>query len=136
ENNIVYSSDMGIGKVAGISLDPNTGEMKVAWTIDATSSSFMPLIGPKDKRVLLFSVMSPGANEAPVMQTLLSGKYTEQVNWRDAAAGRLHAETDHFEPLTPGALLTPGFGGRIYYPSGHGFIVLQVVPGSVPGEGA
>jgi hypothetical protein len=28
----------------------------------------------------------------------------------------------------PGSLITPGFGGRVYFPTGKGFIVLQVVP--------
>jgi hypothetical protein len=106
----------------------------VAWTIDATSSSFMTLIGPKDRRVLLFSVMTPGATEAPIMQTVLSGKYKEQVTWRDAATGRLLAESDLFEPLTQGSLLTPGFGGRVYFPFGIGFITMQVVPAPVAND--
>jgi hypothetical protein len=125
---MIYSSDMGIGKLAGIKLDPKTGDMKVVWTVDATSSSFMPLIGPKDKRVLLFSVMTPGATEAPIMQTMVSGKYKEKVTWWDAVTGRLLAESDFFEPLTQGSLLTPGFGGRIYFPAGNGFITMQVTP--------
>jgi hypothetical protein len=129
ENGMIYSSDMGIGKFAAIRIDPTSGEMKVAWTADITSSSFMPLIGPKDKRMLVFTVMKPAA-EGPIMQTLLSGKYTEQVAWRDAATGRLLAESDFFEPLTLGSLTTPGFGGRIYFPTGKGFIALQVMPKS------
>jgi hypothetical protein len=88
----------------------------------------MPLIGPKDKRVLLFSVMTPGATEAPIMQTVLSGKYKEKVTWRDAGTGRLIAEPDFFEPLTQGSLLTPGFGGRVYFPTANGFITLDVRP--------
>ena len=62
------------------------------------------------------------------MQTAVSGKYTEQVTWRDAATGRILAESDFFEPLSPGSLITPGFGGRVYFPTGKGFIVLQVMP--------
>jgi hypothetical protein len=34
------------------------------------------------------------------------------------------------EPLSPGSLITPGFGGRVYFPTGKGFIVLQVMPKS------
>jgi hypothetical protein len=56
---------------------------------------------------------------------LVSGEYTEQVNWRDAATGRLLAESDFFEPLTLGSLTTPGFGGRTYFPSGKGFITCR-----------
>jgi len=133
ENNMIYSSDMGIGKLAGIKLEPDTGDMNVLWTIDVTSSSFMTLIGPPDERVLLFSAMKPGADEAPVMQTAVSGKYKEKLSWWDAAAGRLLAESDLFEPLTQGSLITPGFGGRVYFPTGHGFIVMQVMPAGASG---
>ncbi len=38
------------------------------------------------------------------------------------------AESDFFEPMTIGSLITPGFGGRVYFPTGKGFIVLQVMP--------
>jgi hypothetical protein len=50
------------------------------------------------------------------------------VTWRDAATGRVIAESDFFEPLSIGALITPGFGGRVYFPTGKGFMVLQVTP--------
>jgi hypothetical protein len=36
------------------------------------------------------------------------------------------ARSDFFEPMIPNALLTPGFGGRVYYVTDKGFIVLQV----------
>ena len=38
------------------------------------------------------------------------------------------AESDFFEPMTIGSLITPGFGGRVYFPIDKGFIVLQVMP--------
>jgi hypothetical protein len=128
ENNLVYSADMGIGKVAGVKIDPATGEMKTAWVIDVTTSGFQPLIGPKDKRVLLLSRMRRNVEKEPLMLALITGNYKEQVMWRDAATGRLIAESDFFEPLTLGSLITPGFGGRVYFPTGKGFIVLQVMP--------
>ena len=62
------------------------------------------------------------------MLAIFMGNYKEQMTWRDAATGRLLAESDFFEPMTPGALITPGFGGRIYFPTGKGFITMQVVP--------
>jgi len=128
ENNLLYSADMGIGKVAGVKIDPQTGEMKTAWVIDDITLGFQPLIGPKDKRVLLLSMMKSNVEKEPLMLALMTGNYKEQVTWRDAATGRLIAESDFFEPLTPGALITPGFGGRVYFPTGKGFIVLQVMP--------
>ena len=60
---------------------------------------------------------------------------TEQLTWRDAATGRILAESDFFEPLTINSLTPPGFGGRVYFPSavGQAFMVLQVLPkGSLP----
>ena len=48
--------------------------------------------------------------------------------WRDAATGRILAESDFFEPLTVNSLVAPGFGGRVYFPTGNGFITLQVMP--------
>ncbi|AFM26215.1 hypothetical protein [Desulfomonile tiedjei] len=64
ENSMVYSADVGMGKVAGITIDQTTGEIL--------------------------------------------------------------AQSDFFEPLTPNSLTTPGFGGRVYFPTEKGFIVLQV----------
>jgi hypothetical protein len=128
ENNMVYSSDVGIGKVAGLKFDQQTGEMKTLWVIDVTSTGFMPLIGPKDKRVLLLSNMKKNVKMEPLMPALMTGNYKEQLTWRDAATGRLIAESDFFEGMTPGALYTPGYGGRIYFPTGKGLIIMQVMP--------
>ena len=128
ENNLLYSADMGIGKVAGVKIDPQTGEMKTAWVIDDITLGFQPLIGPKDQRVLLLSRMKPNVEREPLMLALMTGNYKEQVTWRDAATGRLIAESAYFEPLTPGALITPGFGGRVYFPTGKGLIAMQVIP--------
>lgn len=63
---------------------------------------------------------------------LFTGNYKEQVTWRDAATGQIISESDYFEPLTPGSLVTPGFGGRVYFPTAKGFIVMQVIPKSSP----
>jgi hypothetical protein len=67
------------------------------------------------------------------MQTMVSGKYKEKVTWWNAATGGPLAESDLFEPLTQGSLITPGFGGRVYFPTGHGFIVMQVIPAGPSG---
>ena len=128
ENNMLYSADAGVGKVAGIRLDQKTGEMTTEFVVDTTTFTFQPLIGPKDKRVLVLSNMKgdiPGMNAVLDMAT---GKYTEQVTWRDAATGRLLAESDFFEPLTFNSLIVPAYGGRMYYPTDNGFLVLQVRP--------
>jgi hypothetical protein len=34
--------------------------------------------------------------------------------------------------VTFGSLIPPGFGGRVYFPTGKGFIVMQVMPKPAP----
>ncbi len=128
ENNMIYSADFGVGKTAGIKFDPATGEMKTVFVIDDATTAFQPLIGPKDKRVLMLSNMKLNVAAEPMFDALFTGNYKEQVTWRDAATGRIIAESDFFEPMTFGSLITPGYGGRMYYATGQGFIVLQVRP--------
>lgn len=132
ENSMIYSADMGVGKVAGIKIDQATGEMKTVFVVEDTTNAFQPLIGPKDKRVLLLSNLRKNVELEPIKLALFTANYKEQVTWRDAATGRIIAQSDFFEPLTPGSLITPGFGGRVYFPTGKGFIVLQVLPKPSP----
>ena len=127
ENSMIYSADMGMGKVAGIKIDQATGEMKTVWVVDNTTNAFQPLIGPKDKRVMLLSNAKKNVEKESIKLALFTGNYKEQVTWRDAATGRIIAESDFFEPLSIGALITPGFGGRVYFPTGKGFITMQVM---------
>jgi hypothetical protein len=128
ENSMIYSADMGMGKVAGIKIDQATGEMKTVWVVDDITSAFQPLIGPKDRRVMLLSNAKLNMEKEPIKLALFTGNYKEQVTWRDAATGRIIAASDFFEPLTPGSLITPGFGGRVYFPTAKGFITMQVRP--------
>jgi hypothetical protein len=130
ENSMIYSADMGMRKVAGIKIDQATGELKVAFVVDDTTTTFQPLIGPKDKRVLLLTNMKLNVEKEPIKIALFSENYKEQLTWRDAATGRILAESDFFEPLSINGLTPPGFGGRIYFPTavGKAFMVLQVLP--------
>ena len=130
ENGMIYSADMGVGKVAGLKLDQATGELTVAFVLDNITNTFQPLIGPKDKRVLLLTNIKRNVAREPIKAALFTENYTEQLTWRDAATGRIIAESDFFEPLTINSLTTPGFGGRVYFPTaiGKGFMVLQVLP--------
>jgi len=130
ENNMIYSADMGVGKVAGIKMDPATGEMSVAFVLDDMTTTFQPLIGPKDRRVLLLTNMKLNVPREPVKVALFTENYKEQLTWRDAATGRILAESDYFEPLSINGLTPPGFGGRVYFPTavGERVIVFQVMP--------
>jgi len=136
ENSMIYSADMGVRKVAGIKLDQATGELKVMFVVDDTTTTFQPLFGPKDKRVLLLTNMKKNVEKEPIKLALFTGNYSEQLTWRDAATGKIIAESDFFEPLTINSLTPPGFGGRVYFPSavGKGFYVLQVMPKPAAGK--
>jgi hypothetical protein len=134
ENHMIYSADMGVGKVAGIKLDPNSGELRTMFVVDDATTTFQPLIGPKDRRVLLLTRMKQNVEKEPSRVALFTGNYKEQLTWCDAATGKVLAESDLFEPLTINSLTPPGFGGRIYFPTaaGKGFYVLQVLPRPSP----
>lgn len=128
ENNIVYSADMGMKKVAGINLDQETGELKIKFIVDDITTTFQPLIGPKDKRVLLLTNMKQNVDMESIKTAFFTNNYKEQLTWRDASTGKILAESDFFEPLIPNGLTTPGYGGRVYFPTNSGFYVLQAMP--------
>ena len=100
------------------------------------TTTFQPLIGPKDKRVLLLTNMKRNVAKEPLKAALFTGNYKEQLTWRDAATGKIIAESDFFEPLAINSLTPPGFGGRVYFPTavGKGFYVLQVMPKPAAGK--
>lgn len=130
ENDMIYSADMGMKKVAGIRIDPETGKLETAFVVDDISNTFQPVVGSADKRVLLLTNIKLASDDEPIPQAVQKSDYTEQLTWRDAATGKLLAESDFFEPLTVNSLTAPGFGGRVYFPTadGKGFYVLQPMP--------
>jgi hypothetical protein len=128
ENDTLYSADAGVGLVAGIRLDQVTGELTTRVRRrdhDAHVSAADRAEGRARRRA------HEHEGRLPLMNALLevaSGKYKEHVTWREAATGRLLAESDLFEPLTFNSLIVPGYGRRMYYPTDSGFITLQVRP--------
>jgi hypothetical protein len=126
ENNMVYSQDLGVGKVAGVKIDQATGELKTVFVVDDRTTCLVALVGPKDKRVMLTSNQHYDVPFEPMMLALGTGFYKEQVRWREAATGRLIAESGLMEPMSVNTAVTPGFGGRVYYPTDTGFVVLQL----------
>jgi hypothetical protein len=100
--------------------------MKTVFVVDDRTTCLVALIGPKDKRVMMTSNQHYDVPFEPMMLALGTGFYKEQVRWRDAATGRLIAESDLMEPMSINTAVTPGFGGRVYYPTDSGFVVLQL----------
>jgi hypothetical protein len=105
--------------LAGISIDPGSGTPTVVWTVDDATSAFQTIIGPKDQRVLVVSNINPATE-------VTDPNRTEQVTWRNMMTGELLAQSEFVEPMSGGALLVPGYGGRIYFMSENGFIVYHV----------
>ena len=136
QNDMVYSADGGVGKIAGIHLDQQTGKMSTKWTVDDRSFEFQPLYGSPSKRILVTTKWNPDA----ALGNLLTGSYTQQVVWRDAATGKPLAESDFLPPIGFNGLVGPAYGGRFVYPaqSSGSLYFLQPMPASseppVPSE--
>jgi len=128
ENNMVYSADGGLGKIAGIHLDQDTGKLTTRWVIDDRSFEFQPLFGPPDERVLITTKWNPDVG----LGALATGSYTQQVVWRDAATGKPLAESDFLPPIGFNGLVAPAYGGRWVYPaqSAGSLYFLQPMPAS------
>ncbi len=124
---MVFSADLDMKKIGGINLDRATGEMTVAWTMDAATTALQALYGPKDSRVLGTARAEEGATLEQLNQNF-APTYKQQALWLDAKTGKILAQSDYFEPMNFNTLLTPGFGGRFYYMWDKGFIVLQPMP--------
>jgi hypothetical protein len=124
ENNFVISADVGISGLAGIMMDPSTGNMTVEWTADDATVGFQTIIGSKDQRVLVVSKINPNATS--LAPSLALGNFTEQVVWRNLMTGDVLAESDFTEAMSPGSLITPGYGGRVYFVTNDDFIVYYV----------
>ncbi|HEY6285233.1 MAG TPA: hypothetical protein VIX20_06185 [Ktedonobacteraceae bacterium] len=118
-NNRIYVIDAGPGKLAAINF--NQGTLSLAWSVDQTTLSFTTLIGPATARVII------GTNIPVKTFQGLKNYTTEQVVWRSAETGTELARSDYFDKMVTGILVTPGFGGLMYYLSQSGkLIALQV----------
>jgi hypothetical protein len=128
QNNMVYSADGGVAKIAGVHLDQATGRMKTRFLVGDRSFEFQPLFGPPNKRVLVTTKWNPDA----ALGNIATGSYTQQVVWRDAANGKPLAESDFLPPIGFNGLVAPTYGGRWVYPaqSSGSLYFLQPMPAS------
>lgn len=122
--------DPGPGKVAAINLDQKTGNMTPAWNVDEKTREGAALIGPAKQRVLVWTnIKTNVSNPLDYFPGPIGANYTEQLQWRDAATGRLLAATDYFSPMIFEFQMWPGYCGLIYYGENGGHIVaLKVLP--------
>jgi hypothetical protein len=114
-NNGIYAMDPGPGKVVGIDLDPETGNMTLAWSVDQKTTEWTVLIGPTDQRVLVrTNILTNATNPLDYNTGPIGVNYKEQIVWRDAETGKLLAASDYFGPMISGFQMWPGYGGLIY----------------------
>jgi hypothetical protein len=128
QNNMTVGADGGAGQVVGVKFDPMTGNMSVAWRANETTLGWFGLIGPADKRVVVASNIYPGTTISNLVKSP-PPNYTEQLQWRDLATGKLLAASDYHVGITAAAQPTPGYGGLMYELSADGHIIaMQVLP--------
>jgi hypothetical protein len=111
---LLYTADTGTGYVSAMTFDPETG-FELVWREEQTTSVFQQLIGTADERVVVTShLLNFRLN--PLKAT------NEQVVFRNAATGQELARTGNLPRMSQGANISPGFGGRMYFPAVDGRI--------------
>jgi hypothetical protein len=114
ESGLLFTADTGTGYVSAMTFDPESG-FEVVWREEQTTSVFQQLIGDPDERVVVTSdLLNFRLN--PLTAT------NEQILFRDAATGRELARTGNLPRMSDGANISPGFGGRMYFPGKDGRI--------------
>jgi hypothetical protein len=127
--------DYGPGKVAAVNPDQKTGKMTLAWSIDERTTEWTDPIGPPNHRVLVgTNIKTNVTNPLELFAGPIGANYKEQLQWRDAATGKLLAAPDFFNQMIVEFQMWPGFGGLIYYGENDGHIIaLKVLPSSQTG---
>jgi hypothetical protein len=116
---LLYTADTGTGYVSAMTFDPETG-FELVWREEQTTSVFQQLIGAPDERVVVTSeLVNIGLRLSPL--SILRAT-NEQVVFRNAATGEELARTGNLPRMSQGANISPGFGGRVYFPAVDGRI--------------
>lgn len=123
DNNRIYVMDAGLGTATAVDL--RGGQLSQAWKVNEFSNSYITLIGPKNQRVFVNTNIkpNPGVPVTGIDPGPEGANYTEQIQWRDAATGRLLAASDYYPPAALAAQVPPGYGGLIYDLLNDGTIV-------------
>jgi hypothetical protein len=120
DNRRMYTTDGLIGKLACYDFDPAHG-FRLRWQVEQGSYSFLVLVGPPERRVLI----STRLIDTPITWLLrkqlskwipwlayMIGK--ERVVWRHPDTGAVLTESPD---LPAGLAIIPGHDGAIYYPT-------------------
>lgn len=119
QSNLIYSMDALPGEIAAVHL--SSSGLQTAWKAAQTTTEFIAIIGPPDKRVIVGSDI-PGA-EIPDINT------EDQVVWRNAATGQEIARSARLPAMTSGTMVQPYYFGDMFYPGAAGSLYrLQPAP--------
>jgi hypothetical protein len=122
ETDIIYQSDVGVGQVAAVHIDPKTGELTKQWgPIDQKTFGFFTPYGTKSQRVMLSTNIDLD-NPLDVFG-VAQAVYGEQYIWRDARTGKELAHSNYVNGMSQGILPTPGYGGLSYMLQSDGGVV-------------
>jgi hypothetical protein len=110
DTNLIYLLDALPGKIAALRLTESG--LETAWTVSQTTTEFIAVIGPQDRRVIVTTAI-PGA-EIPGIN-----KHDEVV-WRNAATGEELARSERLPAMTPATMVQPSYAGNVLYPGLQG----------------
>ena len=123
---MVYSADGGIGKIAGIHLDQQTGKMTAKFVVNDRSFEFQPLFGSAGHRVL---VTQNVLGNTPAKAFAEGSNYQETLMWLDEKTGKMLAQSTSHPATTTGSLISVGYGGRVYMMGTQGSLfIFSVAP--------
>ncbi len=118
-SNLIYAMDALPGEIAAVRL--SSSGLHTAWKVAQTTTEFIAIIGPPDRRVIVGSDI-PGA-EVPDLNT------EDEVVWRKAATGEEIARSAALPAMTSGTMVQPSYRGDMFYPGAAGSIYkLQPAP--------
>ena len=120
---------MDAGQDTASAVNLRNGKLSLAWQVKQLSNSYITLIGPKNRRVFVNTNAKP--NPGVPIDKLNPGprgaNYTEQIQWRSAATGRLLAKSAYYPPASYAVQVPPGYGGLIYDILQNGHIIKLAV---------
>ena len=110
KSNLIYSMDALPGEIAAVHLD--SAGLSTAWKVGQTTTEFIAIIGPSDKRVIVGSDI-PGAQ-------IPGANLEDEVVWRNAATGQEIARSARLPAMTSGTMVQPYYYGEMFYPGAAG----------------
>jgi hypothetical protein len=110
DTNLIYVLDALPGKIAGLRL--TSSGLETAWKVSQTTTEFIAIIGPRDRRVIVTTAI-PGA-EIP------GNNKHDEVVWRNAATGQELARSERLPAMTTATMVQPSYSGSVFYPGLEG----------------